>query len=648
MAALAEAFVRIRPDTRGFRDEVRRDAETAGSESGDAFADRFTRDASGRLRDERGRFVTEGRSLGEGAGDGFNNEFGRRTQDAPARLRSLRPRFTAEGRNLGSGAGGGFTGGFRRSAKADPGLGAARVRVTLEGRRLGEHAGNAFTAGFRSRLGGLGGVVRQVFGLIVSRLGALARGFGGVLRAAGALGTAGRRALGALAGGIGTAVRAFTGLAGVAGRAISLITSRLGALAVGGFSAVTRAVGALGTLAGRVFGALTNAVSAVTRGLGALGAAAGRAFGLIISRLGALVRGFAAAARAVAGLLATLSKIAVAAAAMSTLAASAAAVSASLVGLVAALAPAAGIIAALPGAVALVAATMGVLKVALIGVGDAFKAALGDDEEAFEKALEKLSPAAQAVARELRGLKPALDGVRTSVQDALFAPLIGQLTRLADALLPALTDGMTAVAGALGQLGVRIVDFATSAESVAAVRSVFASLLATIQALTPAVVPLLSGLRDLAVVGAQFIAGFAPGLADLATRFGNFLSAASASGQALGWMTGAVAVLRQLGAIAADVVGILAGIGRAAQTASGDALGAFGQLLDAMHAFVDSAEGQRVLVEIFTALRAITAALVPVLQAALAGVAALAPVVASLATAFLPILTDAITAIVPA
>ncbi|GIE29957.1 hypothetical protein Ait01nite_030020 [Actinoplanes italicus] len=83
-------------------------------------ADAFTRDAGGRLRDTKGRFVTAaeqaaieaaiamGRAGREG-GEGF-------TRDANGRLRDGRGKFVSEGRNLGGaaaeGIGGGIRGGF--------------------------------------------------------------------------------------------------------------------------------------------------------------------------------------------------------------------------------------------------------------------------------------------------------------------------------------------------------------------------------------------------------------------------------------------------------------------------------------------------------------------------------------------------------
>jgi hypothetical protein len=149
---LAEAFVRVRADTSGFRREAERDASDAGdkagrsfggaftrslaaaargafsavgretvtaatdagSQSGRVFGEQFTRDAAGRLRDSRGRFVTAGEDAGGGFGEGF-------TRDANGRLRDARGKFVSEGGAAGDGFGQAFRSGALRQIS---GLGA--------------------------------------------------------------------------------------------------------------------------------------------------------------------------------------------------------------------------------------------------------------------------------------------------------------------------------------------------------------------------------------------------------------------------------------------------------------------------------------------------------------------------------------------
>lgn len=59
MPALAEAFVRIRADLSGVRRETEDQFDESGRRSGQRFGDGFSRDATGRLRDARGRFTRE-------------------------------------------------------------------------------------------------------------------------------------------------------------------------------------------------------------------------------------------------------------------------------------------------------------------------------------------------------------------------------------------------------------------------------------------------------------------------------------------------------------------------------------------------------------------------------------------------------------
>ncbi|MFG3438324.1 hypothetical protein ACGF0J_13865 [Nonomuraea sp. NPDC047897] len=331
-----------------------------------------------------------------------------------------------------------------------------------------------------------------------------------------------------------------------------------------------------------------------------------------------------------------------------SLAASLAATAQTAVGLGAALAPAAGIVAALPGAIALGQAALATLRAALLGVGEAFSAALGDDPKTFEESLKGLSPAAQAAARELRSVKPSIDTLKGAVQDAFFQPLAGHIRAVAAAVVGPLQSGMQGVAREFGLAGAEVARFAASSATVSAISAVFSSLRSALAAMQPAVQPLLAGFRDLVVVGAQFSSGLAPGIASAAQRFGEFLSNAAQSGQALGWMQGAMEVFRQLGGIAKDLIGIVRGVFHAMETGGANALGIVGQLLSQVNQFVNSAQGQQILVTIFRSLSQVGAALGPIFTALGGALAQVAPHIANIATALGPGIAAAISALGPA
>lgn len=490
MAPLAEAFVRVRADTSSVRDDVRKDFDRAGADAGDAFGARFSRDAQGRLRDERGNFVAEGRKLGDSTGGGFNVGFGNKLRGS----------------------------------------------------------------------GGLGDIAGRVFDLLTPRLSGLSGGLGGL---------------------------------------------------AGGFGAATSAAGGLLSTGGKLAGSLATVTTAAV------------------------------------GVIAQLGKLAVAAGAMATLAAGAASAASGTVSLAAALAPAVGIIGALPGAVAGFIAVNGVLKLSLYAVSDAMKAAYDNDAKAFEKAFNKLTPAAQNFAIEFRNLVPAMKEFQRAAQDGFFGELNGKLGGFLD-LLKSTQPFITTLASETGKWAGELATFATAEKSVNQFNDILAHTRLTLQGLRDALQPILGGFLDLAVVGAEFFHRISGGIADAGIKFGAWLSLISESGKAMEWMNNAVVVFKALGGIAQDVGGILKAIFKAAETAGTGALGIIGQLADKFNKFLNSGKGQDTLVTIFQSLQKVGEALTPVIGALGDGLALIAPKVAAIAVAFGPALVAAVNAVAPA
>ncbi|MER7174195.1 phage tail protein [Streptomyces mesophilus] len=105
------------------------------------------------------------------------------------------------------------------------------------------------------------------------------------------------------------------------------------------------------------------------------------------------------------------------------------------------LAPAAGV--AATGLIAMASATAAI-KIGTNGVAEALK---GDAD-----ALAKLAPAAQATVGQLRAMAPAWQGVRSSVQGALFKDLSASLKELGSSVLPVVKIGLTGAATSLNQM----------------------------------------------------------------------------------------------------------------------------------------------------------------------------------------------------
>lgn len=368
-------------------------------------------------------------------------------------------------------------------------------------------------------------------------------------------------------------------------------------------------------------------------------------FGSKVGAVGGILGGFGSTLGAVgsglAGLGSKLGTVGVSltgtALRFSLMGAGAASAASSAISLGAALAPAAGILAGLPGAALLGAGAMSVLKVALSGVGDAFSAALGDDYEAFLEAVAGLSPAASAVAFELNGLKNGLDDIRRSVQDALFAPLQGELTALYQTLGGPLQTGMSQVAGQLGRLAGQLLQFGQSAAAVNLVSEVFSTLRGILEDIESRTVQrLLQAMARFAQSTLPAFQGLGDTFNQLAERFTAFLNEATAAGDGLRWINEALVVLSSLGDVAGDVLGIISAVFDAAAAGGGNTLGVLGQLVSSVRDFFDSAQGRSDLVDVFRSLSDVGRALFPIVKAVIGALADIAPVAAAVATALGP------------
>lgn len=163
-------------------------------------------------------------------------------------------------------------------------------------------------------------------------------------------------------------------------------------------------------------------VAKVARDFSALGSAAGSALGSV-SKLGAGLAGLASGAQGIFAIVTTLEQ----------------------------LAPAAAL--AAPAILTAVSATAA-LKLGMVGVGDAVSAAMDpSDPEKFNEALKKLSPNAQAFAKEVRALQPAFKNLQQAVQNKLFEGFGTELKNLSATLLPTVQSKLTDTAGAFNQMG---------------------------------------------------------------------------------------------------------------------------------------------------------------------------------------------------
>ncbi|MGH8881168.1 MAG: hypothetical protein ACRD0P_28090, partial [Stackebrandtia sp.] len=253
----------------------------------------------------------------------------------------------------------------------------------------------------------------------------------------------------------------------------------------------------------------------------------------------------------------------------------------------AALAPVAGLITAVPAAAAAAAPALFALKLGLDGVGEAIGASLTGDVEAFDAALAELPPNARAVVSELGG---AFAGLQDDVQDSFFAPMRSEAQGLADDLRGPVNAGMRDVGDSLGGLGAEVIAFIRTAATISLLEDLFSGVGASIDGARSGVGPFLTGVRDLIGVFVPGLGSMGASIGDALTRWGEWMSAIAASGQALSWFNKAKEVLGQLWSIAGNVSSTLVGIFSAADGSG--LLETIEGVTANMAAWANSAEGQ--------------------------------------------------------
>lgn len=309
---------------------------------------------------------------------------------------------------------------------------------------------------------------------------------------------------------------------------------------------------------------------------------------------------------------------------------------------VAALAPAAGALLALPGIGLAVASMFGVVKIATSGMGDAFKAVASGDAAKLDEAMKKLSPEAQNVVREYQKLKPALDSLKLDVQNKLFEGLGNAMAGVASLILPTVHAGLVQVAGGLNLMAQGVATALTAPESAGDLADIFSNTAQFATNASSVIGDVVQIVLRLAAIGSQFLPAWGTGLAGITQQFRDWLLSAEGTQKVTQWIQQGLGVLTDLYYILVNIAQIAVGVFR---PLSGDAqalLPTIRQLVAEAANWVNSAEGQRTIANIWLLLSTVGGQLLnviqtiaPVLQALVSWFASLPAPVQSVIGAFI-------------
>ncbi|MDN4521351.1 transglycosylase family protein [Mycolicibacterium austroafricanum] len=202
----------------------------------------------------------------------------------------------------------------------------------------------------------------------------------------------------------------------------------------------------------------------------------------------------------------------------------------------------------LPGAIGALGTAFGTLKLATLGIGDAFEN-IGDPEK-FAESLRELAPSAQQFMLSVQGMMPALRELQQATQGAFFEGFGAQANRVVSQYLPMIRQATTDVAGAFNQMFSGVADQLMTPETQRSIQSFLQNVTSAFQALAPAMAPMTQALTQLMEIGSGVLPQIAQGATNAANAFASWVSAKSATGELQQWLNEGLATLKDLVSIA--------------------------------------------------------------------------------------------------
>lgn len=196
----------------------------------------------------------------------------------------------------------------------------------------------------------------------------------------------------------------------------------------------------------------------------------------------------------------------------------------------------------LPGLIGTIAISVGVLSTAFAGLKSIFEDVFKnmDDPEKFAEAMAKVPPQFRSLADVLVKTVKSLKGLREEITTTFSQGLDKDVEALSAQLMGPLRHGALTVAQSFVDTRSKLMQLLTSQQSVQDLGLAFQHTSGTIRNLNKAIIPVGNGLRDIAVVGMQFIRQMTGGAEGLVKRFEEWARVNRENGNLMKWMENAV------------------------------------------------------------------------------------------------------------
>ncbi|MGW4728844.1 hypothetical protein ACWEQC_06635 [Streptomyces shenzhenensis] len=274
-------------------------------------------------------------------------------------------------------------------------------------------------------------------------------------------------------------------------------------------------------------------------------------------------------------------------------------------------------------------------------VADAQASAAGQASE-FDQAMAKLAPNAQSFVRAVRGLGPAWDAMKLSVQNRLFEGLGSTVTTLGRTTIPVLQRQLTGTAGVWNEIAKSAAAGVTEMARSGMLDQILKGATDNLSVLKNIPAQIITALGQLSVAAQPAFNGLLTQFAGAVTSFTDGIAKSFESGGLEQAITTAFGILSQFGTLLGNVLGVVSQIFKAASDAGGEIVGVLGAVFGELKKILAAPEMQAQLRSLFASVAQIVSAIVPVLGAVVQAVvplaAAIAQPIAQLATVLGPVL----------
>lgn len=217
-------------------------------------------------------------------------------------------------------------------------------------------------------------------------------------------------------------------------------------------------------------------------------------------------------------------------------------------------------------------------------------------------ALNNLAPGAAEFVKTLVGMREQFRGLRTDVQQALFAGLSDEIKTLVENDLPILDRGLTNVATGINQNFVQLFRSLGSTQSQGLLDRILGNSAEAQKRFTAAIDPIVHSIGTLTGGSSDALPRIADGIGKVADRFDNFITEADKDGRLAKWIDEGIDGFTSMGNTLLNVGGIFTALTKAA--GGGGLLGTLEQNSKRLSDFLNSTKGQDQLRKFFADARA--------------------------------------------